>query len=81
MSRDDKLLFTQPDGSHFGECPICCLPNPLDMNKSGIVSCCCKRICDGCDHANEKRMDEEGLEQKCPFCREPLPETDEEMEC
>ena len=23
--RDDDL-FTMPDGSHLGECPICCLP-------------------------------------------------------
>jgi hypothetical protein len=26
--RDDKL-FTQPDESHWGECPICCLPHSL----------------------------------------------------
>src|SRR5210317_934204 len=41
--RDDKL-FTQPDGS-YGECPICCLPLPIDENKFGLYSCCCKRIC------------------------------------
>ena len=27
----DKELFTQPDGSHLGECPICCLP-PADRS-------------------------------------------------
>src|SRR6056300_1851030 len=31
--RDDKL-FTQPDESHLGECPICCLPLSLDLSKS-----------------------------------------------
>jgi hypothetical protein len=30
--RDDHL-FTQPDGSCYGECPICCLPLPLDASK------------------------------------------------
>ena len=52
--RDDKL-FTENDESYLGECPICCLPLPLDMSKSMINSCCCKRICNGCDYANKKR--------------------------
>ena len=77
--RDDKL-FTQPDESHLGECPICCLPLPLDTDKWAINSCCCKAICDGCSHANKKRELEQGLEQRCPFCREPLSKTDEECD-
>jgi hypothetical protein len=83
--RDDRL-FTQPDESHLGECPICCLPhsfdvtNGLDRSKSGINSCCCKRICDGCDWANKKREIEQGLEHKCTYCREPLPKSQEEMD-
>ncbi len=75
--KDDRL-FTQPDESHLGECPLCCLPNPLDLSKSGIMSCCCERICDGCCYANQKREIEQGLEQRCAFCREPMPETEEE---
>ena len=66
--RDDNL-FTQPDESHLGECPICCLPLPLDRKKSSIMSCCCKRICLGCSFANAKREFEQGLEQRCPYCR------------
>src|SRR5210317_1224568 len=69
--RDDNL-FTQPDGSHLGECPICCLLLPLDLSKSGINSCCCKRICNGCDYANQVREMEQGLEHKCAYCREQL---------
>ncbi len=76
--RDDKL-FTQPDESHLGECPICCLPLPLDRTKSMINSCCYKRICNGCSHANDKREDEAGQDYKCPYCREPVPKTDEEV--
>jgi tetratricopeptide (TPR) repeat protein len=77
--RDDKL-FTLPDESHLGECPICCLPVPLDTTKSVINSCCCKRICDGCDCVNMRREKEQGLEHKCPYCREAVPETVEEAE-
>ncbi len=76
--RDDQL-FTQPDGSHLGECPICCLPLPLAKKKSRLMSCCCKQICSGCSHATKKRELEQGLEQRCPFCRELLPKTMEEV--
>ena len=75
--RDDRL-FTQPDESHFGECPICCLPHSVDETKSGLYSCCCKRVCNGCAYANQLREMEQRLERKCPFCREPLPITKEE---
>jgi TPR repeat protein len=75
--RDDKL-FTQPDGSYLGECPICCLPLPLDDKKSGLYSCCSQRICKGCEYANKMREDEAGLTEKCPYCREQLPTTPEE---
>ncbi len=77
--KDDKL-FTLPDESNWGECPICCLPLPLDMTKSVINSCCCKRICSGCDYANKQREIEQGLEHKCPYCREPLTNTQEECD-
>ncbi len=29
----DRDLFAMPHGSHWGECPICCLPLPLDPQK------------------------------------------------
>ena len=77
--RDDKL-FRQPDESHLGECSICCLPLPLEMKKSSINSCCCKIICNGCEYANRLRETRESLEGRCAFCREPIPETDEEAE-
>jgi tetratricopeptide (TPR) repeat protein len=75
----DDRLFTQPDGTHRGECSICCLPSPLDTNKRRINSCCCKMICLGCNYANEKREWEQGNKGKCPYCREPLPKTQEEV--
>jgi tetratricopeptide (TPR) repeat protein len=77
--RDDRL-FRPPDECYLGECPICCLPLSLDVNNNTINSCCCKYICLGCDYANKKRELEQGLEHKCAFCREPLPETEEKID-
>ncbi len=68
----DELLFKQPESTHPGDCPICCLPMPLDLKKSGMMSCCSKVICGGCEYANRKREIEGGLQCKCPYCREPL---------
>ncbi len=76
----DKTLFEQPDCSHWGECPICFLPLPIDMSKSKVMGCCCKMICGGCFHTNMKRENEQGLEQRCAFCREPLSESEEEYD-
>ena len=77
--RDDNL-FKQPDESNLGECPICCLPLPFDIEKWTIMTCCCKYICKGCAYANYLREAEQGLEQRCPYCREPLPKTEEERD-
>ena len=74
--KDDKL-FTQPDGTHLGECPICCLPLPLDQQISDELVLC-KRICRGCEYANYLCEWEEGLENKCAYCGEPVPKTQEE---
>ena len=74
----DELLFKQPESSYLGDCPICCLPLPIDAGKSTLMSCCCKRICAGCNYANQEREREGRLEQKCPFCRTDLPDTREE---
>ena len=74
----DELLFKQPKSSHLGDCPLCCLPLPLDMKKSTIYGCCSKVICNGCSYANKIREYERRLQYSCPFCREPSPETDEE---
>ncbi len=75
--RDDRL-FQQPDGSNLGECPICCLPLPIYRKKAKINLCCCKLICKGCDYANQMREIKDGLEQRCPYCRELMPDTWEE---
>ena len=75
----DEMLFKQPESSHYGDCPICCLPLPIDTQKSTLMKeCCSKRFCRGCDNANKKREAEGGLQHKCPFCRETFPNSEEE---
>jgi hypothetical protein len=84
----DEILFKQPESSHYGDCPICCLPLSIDDTKSSIMACCSKTICNGCDYANKIRELKEKLEQNCPrerlqptcpFCRHPAPNSEEEI--
>ncbi len=74
----DEILFKQPESSHFGDCPICCLPLPIVPSQSTLTSCCSKQICEGCNLANQMRELEARLLPKCPFCRKDKPNTDEE---
>eukprot|EP00984_Skeletonema_dohrnii_P029956 scaffold20969_cov77-Skeletonema_dohrnii-CCMP3373.AAC.5 len=67
----DEILFKQPESSHEGDCPICCLPMSLDQTKSTMMSCCSKIICEGCVHSYEERITQGSLERTCPFCRQP----------
>ena len=67
----DEILFRQPDTTHYGDCPICCLPLSIRPEKSVLYTCCCKIICWGCNYANEERLKEGRLEHTCPFCRHP----------
>ena len=66
----DDDLFTQPDGSHLGECTICFLPMPLDSNRFSFYSCCSKLVCNGCVLADLLRNGG----GRCLFCREPVEE-------
>jgi len=77
----DELLFKQPESSHLGDCPICCLPLPLEGRKSTMNPCCSTIICIGCNFANQKREFQAGQkEHQCAFCRTPLATTDEGSE-
>eukprot|EP00986_Skeletonema_menzelii_P013027 scaffold7381_cov70-Skeletonema_menzelii.AAC.1 len=75
----DEILFKQPESSHLGDCPICCLPLPIDIKKSVLMTCCSKYICGGCNYANQKREFEGKLHFKCPFCRKAAPKTKEQI--
>jgi len=68
----DELLFRQPESTHLGDCPICCLPlNPM-TREFVLMGCCSKLICNGCSHASDIHEFEERLEPTCPFCRHPV---------
>ena len=69
----EENLFQQPPTNE--ECPICFLTIPSMDTGSKHWTCCGKIICSGCIHAVEMMDDDE----KCPFCRVPTPESDEEM--
>ena len=74
----DELLFKQPDSTHNGDCPLCCLPLPIDPKKSNLYPCCSKLVCIGCNLANQKREAKGRHQVKCPFCREAGSKTEEE---
>ena len=59
----DEILFKQPESSHLGDCPICCLPLSIYKKKFTLYSCCSKRLCDGCMYANKLRQIEGRLEE------------------
>jgi tetratricopeptide (TPR) repeat protein len=68
----DRKLFTQPDETHLGECPLCFLPLPLDPENYAFHTCCSEIICKGCLYANYKsNLHDEMKAMRCPFCREP----------
>jgi len=61
----DKLLFTQPEETYLGECPICFLPLSLDPKKSGLWHCCSTFICLGCVYTSQIKHGD----NSCPNCR------------
>ena len=78
----DEILFRQPESSHQGDCPICCVPLPLEDGKGSLYPCCSKLICLGCTFAVffQNRGANVLSSCPCPFCRLPQPRTDEDTE-
>ena len=70
----DNKLFSQPERSYRGECPLCFLPMPLDPQETTFKTCCSQTICDGCELAHYKSNGGD----RCPFCRELLLDYGEE---
>ncbi len=73
----EELLFRQPEGNYLGDCPICCLPMPLEITKSTVMGCCSKTICNGCFDAYQLCVMEASLDESCPFCRNSMLGTEE----
>ena len=73
----DDQLFKQPESNDRGDCPICCLPLPIQT--LALSSCCGTVVCEGCSYAYLLRKRGVNIEPTCPFCRHPVPETEEEI--
>ncbi len=75
----DKRLFTQPDRTHKGECPICFLPMPLDESKHCFSPCCGQWICMGCAYAHlmNNIQNKKNAHGMCVFCRTLTSDKDE----
>lgn len=76
----DEMLFKQPESTHLGDCPICCLPISHGPGQPDMFPCCGKMICIGCNYSNQKREFEGNLGFKCPFCRHPMRKSQAEIE-
>ena len=75
-----EALFKQPPKEEE-DCPICFLRLPLINTGRRYQTCCGKNICSGCIHA--PLYDDQGNEvdnEKCPFCRAPMPTSNEESD-
>ena len=67
----DEILFKQPESTHMGDCPICCLPLPIEDEKVVSYPCCSKFICKGCTFAEASRQRGQNRQHfSCPFCRQ-----------
>ena len=74
----DKELFKQPPPKE--DCPICFVRLPSLETSWRYQSCCGKIICSGCLHAPV--YDCQGnvvAEEKCAFCRVPVPKSNEKI--
>ena len=77
----DEILFKRPESSEMGDCPICCLPIPLEVEKFRVMVCCSKVVCLGCDYANQIRQMKDNCKNiLCPFCRHRTPNTQAESD-
>ena len=75
----DEKLFKQPPPKDE-DCPICFLCMPYLHTGRRYQACCGKVICSGCVYA--PLYDNQGNKvdnKKCPFCRTPWPESNEEI--
>jgi len=74
----EELLFKEPPT--LEDCPICFQRLPMLLSGRKWYGCCGKILCTGCVFAPV--YDDKGnviTEKTCPFCRTPLPTSEEEI--
>ena len=76
----DEELFADPPPKE--DCDICFLPMPFASRVCGVgrsyMTCCGKSLCAGCVMESWNEMEKGEMKHSCPFCRLPLPNSDEE---
>ncbi|EJK71561.1 hypothetical protein THAOC_06983 [Thalassiosira oceanica] len=71
-----RLMASGHERPEGDRCPICFDLIELPMAKhSKTNACCLKKVCNGCIMAARRR----GMNDRCPFCRTPIPEDDAPM--
>lgn len=73
----DEKLFKQPPP--LEDCPICFQRLPSLETGVAYKSCCGKMICSGCIHAPVYDHEGNTVADDCPFCRTPVPVSNNEM--
>ena len=73
----DEELFKQPT-PYQEDCPICFLTMPSIRTGFKYMSCCGKMICSGCYYAPVYDNQGNKVTKVCPFCRTPVPTSEEE---
>ena len=72
---DEELFKEHPPPE---DCPICCLPLPLDAEQTTFKTCCGKLICVGCIYAMDEEAQGRGKIGLCAFCRKPASSSNED---
>ena len=75
-SPSDEDLFEQPPPSE--DCQVCFLQLPCLSNGQVYMACCGKVICSGC-YFTLSEENPTGSAFLCVYCREPTPETEDDM--
>ncbi|EJK61143.1 hypothetical protein THAOC_18413, partial [Thalassiosira oceanica] len=69
----ERLLSEGHERAEGDRCPICFLFVGLPFEEHAQMNVCCmKTVCDGCELAARQQ----GIYDRCPFCRAPLPSDD-----
>jgi len=79
LSLHDEALFRQPPPKE--DCQICELRLPTLVSGRFYMTCCGKDMCGGCFYASFHENQGNEVDNpwpKCPFCRIPMPTTEEE---
>lgn len=76
---DEDLFAVSPPKE---DCDICFLPMPHAADLCGVAKtympCCGKQLCHGCMDTAVGEMKRGNIKKWCPYCRVPMPKTEEE---